>query len=172
MAGKEGLEVGRRTLLESEGTQMKRVFLATLVFIVLAFFVLAFTHPFWQLVQGDYLSPQHWLRVYLGMTLIVTVVALVFTFLARLSFPSKGILASITVAILTGSVLAAYSQWVGVKLTAQDAERLLLRDFNHFFRDFRSIAFTFLTAPLLGVAAGLLHAYLNRSHRKGRVAHL
>jgi hypothetical protein len=126
------------------------------LFIIAVFVVLVVSNPFWREMQIQRFSRWYWLAVYCGMTAAVSCIAFLFAPIVAGPFRRWGFLAaSVAGAIFTMIILGLYSYLIGTRFTAQEADNLLLRDLNHFFRDYRSIVFMFIEVPIFGLIAGV-----------------
>jgi hypothetical protein len=148
-----------------DGGATCRQYLLFPAFMTLVIVILALTNSLWHEI-GLHRHPwQHWFSVYLGMTFLVSAVALIVVplIVTPLMRHSRRA-ASIVVGLITMIFLAMYAYWVGVRLTAQQADALLLRDLNYFFRELNSIIFIFVDTPIFGVLAALCYFI-----RKGKI---
>ena len=97
------------------------------------------------------------------MTIAVSCIAFLIAPAAAKPFQRWGLpAASIAAALVTIIILGLYSYWVGTRLTAQEADSLVLRDLNHFFRDYRSVVFMFIEVPIFGLISGVLEYAWNK----------
>jgi hypothetical protein len=122
--------------------------------------VLVFTNQFWSEMQLQRFSRWYWIYVYCGMTVAVSIIA--FVIVPTLVKPlQRGhvLAASILGSLITVVLLGLYAYWVGTILDARQSGSLPLRDFNYFFREFRSVVFIFIDAPIFGVLTGLFISF-------------
>jgi hypothetical protein len=142
---------------------MKNRYLLVPAFMLAVFLVLAITNPFWRELQFPRFPRWYWILVYSGMTIAISCIAFVVAPavvkpLTRWCLP----VASVAGALLTMLILGLYSYWVGTSLTAQQADALMVRELNHFFRDHRSVVFMFVEVPMFGIIAGLFTYLWNK----------
>jgi hypothetical protein len=126
------------------------------IFMIAVFMVLVFTNPFFLELQIQRFSRGHWIYVYCEMTVVVSLIAFVIVPAVMKPLQRRNTLAaSIAGALVTIMILGSYAYLAGTILGAGQAAALPLHDLNHFFRNFRSVVFIFIEAPIFGVMTGL-----------------